>query len=260
MAILLAMSFLAACNQSSQNTEAKDAPAKVEAPKVEKSAAQTPKPAAMPEMKTEIQKASYAIGSMQGARMRMDIEKMQDIKLDKELLEKGFTDGINDKSAMSQEEVQKELMAYQQKLQEIMTKKQAEEAEVAKASGDAFLKENASKKGVTATESGLQYEMISEGDGKNFPKAVDTVKVHYVGTLTDGSTFDSSVERGQPAEFPLNGVIPGWTEGLQLMSKGAKFKFYLPPDLGYGARALPKIPANSVLVFEVELLEITPAK
>ncbi len=257
MAIVVAMSFLAACNQSSQEKVAQAEPVQAEKATVVKVKAEAD---ASPEMTTDLQKASYAIGSMQGARMRMDIERMQEIKLDKGLLEKGFIDGINDKSSMSQEEVQEQLMAYQKKLQEVMAKKQEEEAKVAKASGDAFLKENAGRKGVTATKSGLQYEMISKGDGKNFPKAVDTVKVHYVGTLTDGSTFDSSVERGQPAEFPLNGVIPGWTEGLQLMSKGAKFKFYLPPDLGYGARALPKIPANSVLVFEVELLEITPAK
>lgn len=237
MAIVMAISFLAACNQASQDTVALAEPVQVAETK-----AKAPKKAAAPEMTTDTQKASYAIGSMQGARMRMDIERMEEIKLDKALLEKGFIDGINDKSSMSQEEVQEQLMAYQKKLQEVMVKKQAEEAELAKAANDSFFKENASKKGVTTTESGLQYEMISKGDGKNFPKAVDTVKVHYVGKLTDGSTFDSSVERGQPAEFPLNGVIPGWTEGLQLMSKGAKFKFYLPPDLGYGARALQKFP------------------
>ncbi len=252
MAIFVVISFLAACNQSSQEKLAQAEPAHAAEVKAETKAA--------PEMKTDLQKASYAIGAMQGGRMAQDIERMEEIKLDKALVEKGFTDGINNKSTMSQEEVQKQLMAYQKKLQEVMAKKQAEEAKVAQAAGDAFLKENGGKKGVTTTKSGLQYEVITKGDGKTLPKAVDTVKVHYVGTLTDGSTFDSSVERGQPTEFPLNQVIPGWTEGLQLMSKGAKFRFFIPPGLGYGARALPKIPANSVLVFEVELLDVKPKK
>ncbi len=255
LAIVVAASFLTACNQQSEETQTK-----VEAVKAGASMTPAPEVYTAPEMKTDLQKASYAIGSMQGGRMRMDIERMQEMKLDKALVEKGFTDGMNDKSSMSQEEVQEQLMAYQKKIQEVMEKKQAEEGKVAKASSDAFLKENAGKKEVTATDSGLQYQVIAKGDGKHFPKAIDTVKVHYVGTLTDGSTFDSSVERGTPAEFPLNGVIPGWTEGLQLMSKGAKFKFFIPSELGYGTRSLPKIPANSVLVFEVELLEITPAK
>ena len=105
----------------------------------------------------------------------------------------------------------------------------------------------------------MQYEVVQKGDGKTFPVAVDRVKVHYVGTLIDGAEFDSSVKRGQPAEFALNGVIKGWTEGLQLMSKGSKFRFYIPSELAYGERQLPTIPANSVLIFDVELLDIFPA-
>jgi FKBP-type peptidyl-prolyl cis-trans isomerase len=122
--------------------------------------------------------------------------------------------------------------------------------------GQAFLEENAQMEDVQTTASGLQYKVLTEADGEK-PTASSTVTVHYRGTLTDGTEFDSSYSRGQPATFPLNGVIPGWTEGLQLMSVGSKYQFFIPPELGYGARGIPGvIPANAVLVFEVELLDI----
>jgi FKBP-type peptidyl-prolyl cis-trans isomerase len=122
--------------------------------------------------------------------------------------------------------------------------------------GQAFLETNGKKEGVKTTASGLQYEVIKEGDGAK-PKATDEVTVHYHGTLIDGKVFDSSVDRGEPATFPLNRVIPGWTEGVQLMPKGAKYKFFIPYDLAYGERgAGADIKPYSALVFEVELLEI----
>ena len=122
--------------------------------------------------------------------------------------------------------------------------------------GLAFLAENAKKEGVKTTASGLQYEVIKEAEGPK-PKATDTVSVHYHGTLIDGKVFDSSVERGEPTQFPLNRVIPGWTEGVQLMSKGSKYRFFIPYDLAYGDRgAGADIKPYSALVFEVELLEI----
>ena len=109
----------------------------------------------------------------------------------------------------------------------------------------------------TTTASGLKYQVMKHGDGKVSPKATDQVTVHYKGTLLDGTVFDSSIDRGQPATFPLNGVIPGWTEGVQLMKVGDKFKFQIPANLAYGAQSpSPKIPPNSTLVFEVELLKI----
>jgi FKBP-type peptidyl-prolyl cis-trans isomerase FklB len=127
--------------------------------------------------------------------------------------------------------------------------------EAAKAGAD-FLVENAKRDGVQTTESGLQYEVVKKAEGAQ-PKVSDVVSVHYQGTLVDGSVFDSSIERGEPVEFPVGGVIPGWVEGLQLMKVGEKYKFYIPSELAYGAQSpTPAIPANSTLVFEVELLDI----
>lgn len=137
-------------------------------------------------------------------------------------------------------------------------KKQAEAANKNKEDGAKFLEGNKSQAGVKVTPSGLQYIVMTEGTGKT-PTLKDTVKAHYKGTLIDGKQFDSSYDRGQPAEFPVEGVIKGWTEALQMMKVGGKMKLFIPPDLGYGEAARPQIPANSVLVFEVELLEvITP--
>lgn len=122
--------------------------------------------------------------------------------------------------------------------------------------GDLFLSDNAKQAGVTTTASGLQYLVLQSGSGDKHPTALDSVKVHYHGTLIDGTVFDSSVERGEPISFPLNRVIPGWTEGVQLMKTGDKFRFFIPADLAYGNRSAGKIPPGSVLIFDVELLAI----
>ena len=125
-----------------------------------------------------------------------------------------------------------------------------------KEEGEKFLAENALREGVQVTESGLQYEIIKQGKGKKYPTATDVVKVHYHGTLTNGTVFDSSVDRGEPISFALTQVIPGWTEGLQLMTVGSKYKFYIPQNLGYGSQQAGSIPPYSTLIFEVELLGI----
>ncbi len=122
--------------------------------------------------------------------------------------------------------------------------------------GSAFLAENAKKEGVISTASGLQYQVLQQGSGDRQPTATDTVRVHYHGTLIDGTVFDSSVERGETISFPLNRVIPGWTEGVQLMKVGDKFRFFIPSNLAYGTRKAGKIPPGSVLIFDVELFEI----
>ena len=142
-------------------------------------------------------------------------------------------------------------------VQGYFTKKQGQESESMIEEGRKFLEANASKEGVTVLESGLQYEVLAQGDGVNMPKLEDNVTTNYHGTLMDGTVFDSSVDRGEPASFPVNGVIKGWTEALQLMSVGSKWKLYVPYDLAYGERgAGPQIGPYSTLVFEVELISI----
>ena len=141
-----------------------------------------------------------------------------------------------------------------------MAAKAKAKAEAVKVESKKFLEENAKKEGVKTTESGLQYTVIKEGEGAK-PKATDTVKVHYKGTLVDGTEFDSSYKRGEPISFPLNGVIKGWTEGLQLMPVGSTYRFFIPSDLGYGDRgAGADIPGGAALIFDVELIEINPQK
>lgn len=141
-------------------------------------------------------------------------------------------------------------------IQQRMNRMQKQQANASTAAGEQFLKHNAQRAEVTVTASGLQFEVLTEGKGKQ-PAATDTVRVHYHGTLIDGAVFDSSVQRGEPLEFPLNGVIQGWTEGLQLMAEGAKYRLYIPHELGYGARgAGGAIAPFSTLIFDVELLAV----
>ena len=145
-------------------------------------------------------------------------------------------------------------------MDEVVKAKAIAKAEKVKAESAKFLEENAKKEGVKVTESGLQYQVIKEGEGAK-PKATDTVKVHYKGTLVDGTEFDSSYKRGEPISFPLGGVIKGWTEGLQLMPVGSTYRFFIPSDLGYGDRgAGANIPGGAALIFDVELIEINPEK
>lgn len=200
---------------------------------------------------TDAKKASYAIGQQIGSNL-----KKQDIEFDPDVLAMSISEAAQGKeSKLKPEEMQQALM----KLQENMMKKQQEQGEKNKKEGEAFLEKNKTAEGVKATASGLQYIVLKEGTGKA-PTANDVVKAHYKGTLISGEQFDSSYDRGQPAEFPLNGVIKGWTEALQLMKVGGKMKLFIPPDLGYGPSARPGIPANSVLIFEVELLDVMPQK
>ncbi len=209
-------------------------------------------PAFAAPLKEGREKLSYAIGmSIGGDLLR------QELDLDLTQLSAGMTAAYNkSESLLSEEEMVKVLVAYQQEMQKKQTEKAAAAAEENRAAGKTFLEQNAKKDGVKLTASGLQYEVLAEGTGAT-PSAEDRVSVNYRGTLVDGTEFDSSYKRGQPATFQVGGVIAGWTEALQLMKEGGKLKLVIPPELAYGDRgAPPVIGPGSTLVFEVELLEI----
>jgi FKBP-type peptidyl-prolyl cis-trans isomerase FklB len=204
-----------------------------------------------PKLDTDESKAAYSIGYMTGKNMETQVAK-----LDTESYIAGFKEAYAKKPALlTEEQMKASLMAFEQKLRAEAQAAQKKDAEGAQAKGAAFLVENAKKAGVKTTASGLQYEVITEGKGAA-PKPTDMVKVNYEGKLVDGKVFDSSIQRGEPASFRLNQVIPGWTEGLQLMKTGSKYRFTIPAALAYGEQGAGPIPPNSVLVFEVELLEI----
>src|SRR5215831_2690631 len=202
-----------------------------------------------PQLKDQKDKVSYSIGMNIGANL-----SRQKVDINPDILAAGIKDAIAGKTQLTQDQV-KDVM---QQFEKDMEQKQKDAGEKNKAEGTKFLEENKKKPGVKTTASGLQYKADKEGTGAQ-PKATDMVTVNYRGTLIDGTEFDSSYKRGQPATFPLNGVIKGWTEGLQLMKKGAKYQFFVPSNLAYGERAVsPDIGANATLIFEVELLEIKP--
>ena len=199
-------------------------------------------------------KLSYALGHNIGHQLiGMGLQKSLNIE--------DYTAAIADvlqgrEPKMSHEEVHQVLEHYFAELEERQQAEAAERGKAAKGEGEAFLKENAQRPGVTVTASGLQYEVVKEGTGRQ-PKASDTVRCHYEGTLIDGTVFDSSYRRNQPAEFGLRQVIAGWTEGVQLMKEGSIFKFYIPYNLAYGERgAGADIPPYAALIFTVELLKV----
>lgn len=197
-----------------------------------------------PEIKTELDSVTYVMG----LQLAMFMDKDAAL-INYDILKMGIADMLKKENQLGNSDINTLMQNYSAKIQKV-------QADKATGAGLEFLANNKKKPGVKETASGLQYEVIVEGSGKS-PKATDKVKVHYTGTLTDGQVFDSSVERGEPIEFPLNGVIKGWTEGLQLMKEGAKYKFYIPSELAYGERgAGQQIPPHSTLIFEVELLKV----
>ncbi|MDD8058832.1 MULTISPECIES: FKBP-type peptidyl-prolyl cis-trans isomerase [Shewanella] len=195
------------------------------------------------------QHASYGVGRQMGEQLAANSFEGIDIPA----VQAGLADAFTGKeSQVTMEELQIAFTEISRRLQEA----QEAAAAAATAEGDAFLAENATREGVIVTESGLQYEVLVQGDGEK-PTYDSTVRTHYHGTFLNGEVFDSSVTRGQPAEFPVSGVIAGWTEALQLMPVGTKLKLYVPHHLAYGERgAGASIPPYSALVFEVELLDI----
>ena len=209
-----------------------------------------------PKLDDETKKASYAIGYRTGEQMQ---GLMQDMDLEAFLAGmRHGTQGGDAEPMLSEEELDTAIQEYQQQQRAAAEAKVKEEAEANVAAGEKFREENAAKEGVTTTESGLQYEVLVSGeDGAPQPALEDTVVVHYHGTLPDGTVFDSSVDRGDPATFPLNGIIKGWQEALTMMKVGDKWRIVLPPELAYGERgAGAVIGPNQTLMFEVELLDI----
>lgn len=208
--------------------------------------------AADPSLKTQKDKVSYSIGLDIGKNL-----KNQSIEIDPNLLARGIQDAISGgKPLLTEEEVQGVMTAFSQEMQSKMAAKSKAAADKNQKEGEAFLAENKKKKDIVTLPSGLQYKVITAGKGKK-PKATDTVTTHYRGTLIDGTEFDSSHKRGEPASFPVSGVIPGWTEALQLMPIGSKWQLFVPANLAYGPRgAGQQIGPNATLIFEVELLSI----
>lgn len=215
----------------------------------QKNKKKTPPPPPVFALHTPEDSLAYAIGVLNYKSLNDELIKKYELNINLETLLRAMSDFSKDTSLISPEIANQFLGSY-------MMKKEQQVAVVAEQEGKKFLAENVSKPGVMVTQSGLQYEVLSLGAGIK-PVETDRVKVHYTGTLIDGTVFDSSVERGEPVVFGLNQVIPGWTEGLQLMPVGSRFKFYIPSELGYGARSAGAlIKPNSVLIFEVELLGI----
>lgn len=207
-----------------------------------------------PDLKDPKLRASYALGADIGSNL-----KRQELDLDAKALAAGISDAIGGKTALTPAEVQETLAELRKQYMAQMESKAKVAGSKNLKDGEDFLAANGKKDGVKTTASGLQYKVIKSGSGAT-PKPSDEVKVHYHGTLIDGTVFDSSVERGEPISFPVTGVIPGWVEALQLMKVGDKWQIYIPSKLAYGERGSgPKIGPNSALIFDVELLGIEGA-
>jgi len=204
------------------------------------------------ELKDQKEKVSYSIGLDVGRNL-----KNQKIEVDPKILAQGIKDAIEDKKPLlTEDEIAQVMAQFQQEHYAQQEKEKAEISEKNKAEGQKFLEENKKNKDVVTLPSGLQYKVVKSGSG-NSPSLTDKVKTHYVGKFLDGTEFDNSVKRGEPAEFPVNGVIKGWTEALQKMKVGDKWILYVPPDLAYGEQGAGNvIPPNATLIFEVELLSI----
>jgi len=208
-------------------------------------------------LKTQKDKVSYSIGMDIGTTL-----KKQELDVDPAILARGIRDSMSgQKPLMTDQEMRDTITTFQKEMMAKQQEQTKQMGEKNKKQGEAFLAENKKKEGVKTLPSGLQYKVIKAGKGKK-PKATDTVTTHYRGTLIDGTEFDSSISRGKPASFPVNGVIPGWTEALQLMEEGAKWQLFIPSNLAYGDRGTPGGPIgpNATLIFDIELISIQEKK
>jgi FKBP-type peptidyl-prolyl cis-trans isomerase FklB len=202
------------------------------------------------QLKDQKDKVSYSIGMQIGFNL-----SRQKVEVNPDVLAAGIKDALAGKPQLNPDQVKEVMSTFEKDMEQ----KQKQAADKNKTEGAKFLEENKKKDGVKTTASGLQYKVLKDGNGAQ-PKASDTVTVNYRGTLINGTEFDSSYKRGQPATFPVNGVIKGWTEALQLMKVGSKYQLFIPSDLAYGERSVsPDLGANSTLIFEVELMDAKPA-
>jgi FKBP-type peptidyl-prolyl cis-trans isomerase FklB len=247
---ILAQQTPAATTQPATSTPSSPAPAN--AMKAQTPAAKKPAGAAAPlTLKTSKDKFSYSLGMKMGENLHK-----QSVPVDPAILARGLRDGLaGGKTLLTDDEAQAAIMEVQKQMQEKQQAKKQEEGAANKKDGEAFLAANKSKEGVVTLPSGLQYKILKAGTGPK-PVATDSVVCNYRGTLINGTEFDSSYKRGQPATFPVNGVIKGWTEALQLMPVGSKWQLFIPSDLAYGDPGRPGIEPSSTLIFEVELLSI----
>jgi FKBP-type peptidyl-prolyl cis-trans isomerase FklB len=235
-----------------QQTPSQQAPA---AAGQSSAASQQPALKSRPELPTPKDKFSYALGMNIGTNLRR-----QDVPVDPDVLMRGLKDSLSGgQTLLTDDEARAAIMEVQNQIRKQQQEKMAAEGETNKKAGEAFLAANKSKDGVVTLPDGLQYKILTAGTGPK-PAATDSVTVNYRGTLVNGTEFDSSYKRGQPATFPVNGVIKGWTEALQLMPVGSKWQLFIPSDLAYGDRAPGDIGPNSTLIFEVELLKIGAEK
>ena len=202
------------------------------------------------QLKDQKDKVSYSIGLQIGFNL-----SRQKVDISPEVLAAGIKDALAGKPQLTPDQIKEVMSAFEKDMEQ----KQKQSGDKNKAEGAKYLEENKKKEGVKTTASGLQYKVLKDGNGAQ-PKATDTVTVNYRGTLINGTEFDSSYKRGQPATFPVNGVIKGWTEALQLMKVGSKYQLFIPSDLAYGERSVsPDLAANSTLIFEVELMDAKAA-
>ncbi|MGC2535758.1 MAG: FKBP-type peptidyl-prolyl cis-trans isomerase N-terminal domain-containing protein [Candidatus Sulfotelmatobacter sp.] len=244
----LAQQTPAATTQSATPSPA--TPAKAQTPPAKRPATAA-KSATVLSLKTQKDKFSYSLGMKMGENLHK-----QSVPVDPAILARGLKDGLTGgKTLLTDEEAQAAITAVQNDLRKQQQEKMQEAAAANKKEGDAFLSANKGKEGVVTLPSGLQYKILKEGTGPK-PTASDSVVCNYRGTLINGTEFDSSYKRGQPATFPVSGVIKGWTEALQLMPVESKWQLFVPSDLAYGESGRPGIEPNSTLIFEVELLSI----
>jgi FKBP-type peptidyl-prolyl cis-trans isomerase len=256
LALLLFAASGAAIAQAGSTSQNQTPPAAPQ-PKAQSPSASAQSTPSNSPFKTNKEKASYALGMNVGTSLHR-----QSVDIDPDLFAQGLKDAMSGKKPLiTEEEGRAALMELQNEVRAQQAQKMKEEGDANKKDGDAFLAANKAKQGVVTLPSGLQYKILKEGTGPK-PTATDTVKCNYTGTLINGTEFDSSAKHGGPAEFPVNGVIKGWTEALQLMPVGSKWQLFIPPDLAYGERGTPdgSIGPNSTLVFEVELVSIEQKK